>query len=73
MKLTYEYIFRESKRERERRGEGGGGGGWLWAMVTLDGPFLEKRVINAKGAEGYRTFLAEQKRRYDVKGEEMIL
>jgi hypothetical protein len=25
----------------------------------MDGPFLEKRVINAKEAEGYRTFLAE--------------
>jgi len=25
----------------------------------MDGPSLEKRVINAKEAEGYRTFLAE--------------
>ena len=66
-------IYSERAKERGKEGGRGGGGGWLWAMVTLDGPFLEKRVINAKGAEGYRTFLAEQKRRYDVKGEEMIL
>ena len=36
-------------KERER-------GCGCGVVVTLDGPYLERWVINAKGAEGYRTF-----------------